>query len=161
MTTCRSRSGHIILLCNAAIYWSSKLQDTIALSSTAAELTSISDLCRRLVWIAALMRHLTFPQRLVAIYEDNKPAIAVAYRENLSIRVRHMRIRDLWVRELCRTDLCLIYYCATTDNLSDFFTKVITGRPFRIAIAALTACNDVLFEAPQQQALDDYEMFLH
>ena len=84
MTTCRSRSGHVIMLCNAAIYWSSKLQDTIARSSTAAELTSISDLCRRLVWIAELMRHLTFPQRLVAMYEDNKPAIAVAYTARTS-----------------------------------------------------------------------------
>lgn len=93
-TTCRSRSGHVILLCNVVIYWLTKLQDTIALSSTAAELTAIfSDLCRSLCLIAELMRQLNSPQRLVPIYEDNKPAIAIAYGENLSHRVR--RVRDL------------------------------------------------------------------
>lgn len=70
--------------------------------------------------------------------------MAIAYRENLSHRVRHMRIRDRWVRELCQTDLRRIYYCATTENPSDSFTKkFITGRtlslPFPSSLAA-TMC---------------------
>ena len=156
--TCKSRSGHAIMLCNALIYWSSRLQDTIALSSTAAELTSLSDLCRRLIWITELLNQLGCPQRLVPIYEDNKPAIAIAYRANLSTRVRHMRIRDLHVRELCHTDLCRVYYCSTTANISDFMTKVLTGRPFKTATIAFSGYTNLRHLPPQVFSPSDYNI---
>lgn len=101
------------MLCNAALYWSSKLQDLIALSSMAAELTALSDLCRKLVWICELLREFGFPQSLVPIYEDNRPAIDIAYRSNLSQRVRHMRVRDLWVR----TSAALMFVGSITVRL--------------------------------------------
>ena len=65
-----------------------------------------------------------------------------------------MRVRDLWVRDLCRTDYCRIYYCPTALNISDFFTKIISGRPFRTAVAALTGSTDVLHIAPQSFLAD-------
>ena len=129
--TCRSRSGHAIYLANSLVYWLSKFQATIALSSTSAEIASLSDLCRQLVWISGILTQLGFPQRLVPIYEDNRPAIAVAYRTNLTQRNRHMRIRDLWVRELCTSDLCRVFYCNTKANIADFFTKVFPTRMFK------------------------------
>jgi len=123
-STCRSRSGHAIFLANSVIFWTSKLQPTVSLSSTAAEMTSLPELCRELVWIANMLNQLGFPQRLVPVFEDNKAAITLTYRMNVTHRTRHMHIRDLWVRELVQTDLCRILYCSTLQIIADAFTKV-------------------------------------
>ena len=89
-------------MCNSLIYWSSCLQSTVvALSSTAAEITSVSDLCRGLVWISGMIDQLGFEQSFIPVYEDNRPAmIAIIYRNDFSPKIRHMRIRDLWLRQL-------------------------------------------------------------
>ena len=42
-----------------------------------------------------MIKELGFPHSLTPVYEDNRPAIAIIYRKDVSQRVRHMRIRDL------------------------------------------------------------------
>jgi hypothetical protein len=152
----RSRSGHVIFLCNSPIYWSSRLQSTIALSSTAAEITSLSDLCRELVWISSMIKQLGFPHSLIPVYEDNRPAIAIIYRKDFSQRVRHMRIRDLWVRELCSTDLMRVFYVNTRDNLAGFFTKVIATVHFKKVILLISGYDDKLHVPADSCIATDY-----
>ena len=72
-----ARVPDTLFSCNSLIYWSSRLQSTVALSSTAAEITSLSDLCRELVWISGMINQLGFDQSLIPVYEDNRPAIAM------------------------------------------------------------------------------------
>jgi len=149
LVTCRSRSGHVIFSCNSLIYWRSRLQPTISLSSTAAEITSLSDLCRELVWITNISSQIGFPQELIPVYEDNRPAITIAYRTNLTQRTRHIRIRDLWVRELVNTNLCRIYYCSTYKNIADFFTKILNARVFKVFAEAITGYSNARHIPPQ------------
>lgn len=52
-------------------------------------------------------------------------------------------------QQLGQTDLCRIHYCATTEHLNDFFTKVFTGRPFKLTFDILTGRNDVRHVPPQ------------
>ena len=155
-TSLRSRSGHAICMCNSLIYWSSCLQSTVALSSTAAEITSLSDLCRELVWISGMINQLGFDQSLIPVYEDNRPAISIIYRNDFSPRIRHMRIRDLWVRELCSSDLMRVFYVNTRENIADFFTKVIPTVHFKKIVLTLSGYSDILHVAPEATLSEDY-----
>ena len=95
-----------------------------------------------------MLHDLGFPQRLVPVFEDNKAAITLTYRMNVTHRTRHMRIRDLWVRELVRTDLCRILYCSTLQQLADFFTKILSPAFYRRIVPILSGYTDSLHSAP-------------
>ena len=91
-----------------------------------------------------MIKELGFPHSLIPVYEDNRPAIAIIYRNDFSQRVRHMRMRDLWVSELCSTDLMRVFYVNTRYSIADFFTKVIATVHFKKVILILSGYGDKL-----------------
>jgi hypothetical protein len=125
-TTKRSRSGQCIWFGGGLIYWRSALQKTVATSTTYAEIIALSDMCKQLVWILALLSQLSLPQCTVPVYEDNQPAIDSLMAHRNSQRTRHYDIRYFWVRELMDEqkiiDLRKIH---TKENYADFWTKIL------------------------------------
>ena len=105
-----------------------------------------------------MIKELGFPHSLIPVYEDNRPAIAIIYRNDFSQRVRHMRIpRDLWVRELCLTDLMRVFYVSTRDNIAGFFTKVcIATVHFKKVILILSGHADKLHVPADSCVATDY-----
>ena len=98
----------------------------MATSTTFAEVIALSDLCKQLVWLLALLTELGFPQKSVPVYEDNQPAIDSILANRNSSRTRHYQIRYFWIREL--VDDCKIITLlkvATKLNYSDFWTKIL------------------------------------
>jgi hypothetical protein len=69
-TTKSSRSGQCIWFCGGLVYWRSALQKTVAASTTYCAIIALSDLCKQLVWVLALLNQLNFPQRTVPVCED-------------------------------------------------------------------------------------------
>ena len=90
---CRSRSGQIIFMCGGAIYGRSQLQNSIATSSTRAEIISLSDVCKRVVWTRSLLNELGFDLPPIKIYEDNTAAIGLAEGVAVTERSRHIHVR--------------------------------------------------------------------
>ena len=125
-TTKRSRSGQCIWFCGALIYWRSALQKTVATSTTYAEVIAMSDLCKQLVWVLALLSQLSLPQSTVPVYEDNQPCLDSLLASRNSQRTRHYEIRYFWVRELNDErkiiDLKKVH---TTENYADYWTKIL------------------------------------
>jgi len=69
--TRRSNTGYIVLISGTAVSWQSKVQKTIALSSTEAEYMALSDTCRQLVWIQNLFGELRINLRSIPLCGDN------------------------------------------------------------------------------------------
>mmetsp|Transcript_13317 Transcript_13317/g.40284 ORF Transcript_13317/g.40284 Transcript_13317/m.40284 type:complete len:351 (-) Transcript_13317:295-1347(-) len=122
----RSRSGSVVYLCGAPIYWRSALQKSIQLHSTSAEIVALSDAAKKVVWITTLLGEFGFPlQSPVVLWEDNIPAIATVQVQRLSARMRHIDVRHLWLRELEDRKIIDIRALPSADNIADFFTKVL------------------------------------
>jgi hypothetical protein len=69
-------TGHLVFFAGAAISWLSRVQKTVALSSTEAEYMSLSDISRQLSWIHSLM------SSVAAVITKNEPR-AILNQENL------------------------------------------------------------------------------
>jgi hypothetical protein len=69
--TARSRSGYLVFLANAPLYWSSKLQTIIALSTTESELIALSEATRFIQSITYLIDKIQ-DRKLI---ESTKPRI--------------------------------------------------------------------------------------
>ena len=107
----------------------------MATSTTYSEIIALSDLCKQLVWILALLTQLNFPQRTVPVYEDNQPALDSLIAHRNSQRTRHYEIRYFWVRELMDErkiiDLIKVH---TTQNYADYWTKILPKTEMQLAI---------------------------
>jgi hypothetical protein len=124
--TKRSRSGQIIFLCGAPIYWASALQKTVAISTTYAEIIALSDICKKVVWLVALLGDLGFPQGPVPVWEDNQPCIDIVSANRMHKNTRHYEIRYMWCKELVERQIIDLRKIDSYSNMADYFTKILS-----------------------------------
>jgi hypothetical protein len=96
----KSRSGYCILLNNSLIQWSSKLQKSIALSSTEAEYLCLSSGTATVLWYRSILAELGFHQKQpTTIMQDNQSTIRIAESKKQAPGVKHISIRYHFIRQ--------------------------------------------------------------
>jgi hypothetical protein len=139
-----SRTGYVIRYAGCPIYWQSKLQMEIALSTAEAEYIALSQALRETLSMTSLMKeinvilplYLPLPKFVIKVREDNQSCIAMASNPKFSPQTRHIAIKYHHFRKHVITHsnadgFIQIDYCSTDDQIADIFTK-----PF---------CNDIFF----------------
>jgi len=99
----KSRTGYVLLLGGCPLYWSSKLQTEIALSTTEAEYIALSQAMRALLPMRSLLREvgtkmdLAFSEKSsirTCVWEDNNSALRLATNLNkISLCTKHLAIK--------------------------------------------------------------------
>jgi hypothetical protein len=110
------------------ISWRTKLQDTVAQSSTEAEYMAMTDAVNLLTYLRGVLDTLepvTYPVRLL---EDNQGAIALSANRLTHRRTRHIDIRYHVIRDHVKLGLVKVVFTGTKDMLADGMTKIL-GRP--------------------------------
>lgn len=122
----------IFMMNGGPVFWKSKLQTLVTLSSCEAELVALCDTAKVGVWIRALLGTidpLTLEKPLV-ICEDNSAALACAKSGVRKPRNRHINIRHFWIHEKEQSGELLVTKVKTTDMLADMFTKALGTELF-------------------------------
>ena len=142
---CLSRTGYVIKFAGCPIVWSSKLQTTIALSTTEAEYMALSMACREVIYLINLTDELraqgvdlvaSQPQITCQIFEDNVGAIELAKLPKLRPRTKHLAIqyhhfRSWTVKGLNGEDPKIkINYISTELQEADIMTKPLAKQQF-------------------------------
>ena len=111
------------------IFYSSKKQDNVTLSSTEAEYVAACTCAVRLVWMRRLMQKLGFPQNdPTVIFDDNTGAIDLAEAPAIGARSKHIDVKYHKIRELIRDNIVRLVHCRTENMWADVMTKN-TTRP--------------------------------
>ena len=122
----RSTSGNVFVLGNGAITWSSKRQNSVALSTVEAEYMALSQATQEAVWLRRLTEELgQTNQEATTIYEDNQGAICTAQNPVFHRRTKHIHIRYHYVREAVSDNTIKLVYCPTSEMSADLLTKTI------------------------------------
>ena len=125
LDTRRSTSGYVFLLGGAAISWSCKRQDTVAMSTCEAEYMAASHAANECVWAASFIQEVKidkFP-RIVKIYIDNISAINLSKNSISHARTKHIDIRAHFLRELVEDRKIEFTYISTEKQVADSLTK--------------------------------------
>lgn len=143
--TGRSTTGWVLKFGNSIIDWSSKKQQTVALSSCESEYMAISEATQAVVWAKNLLHELglqpldardtnqhTAPlhHHSLEVYNDNKSAIAMAHNDVHHKRSKHIRLRHHFIREAVSSGLIALKWCSTHAQLADVLTKVVPCTTF-------------------------------
>ena len=112
------------MLAGGAVSWKSKLQQTVALSTSEAEYMSACAATQEAIFQRQLLEDLGFPQQeATVIHEDNTGAIALSENPVSHNRSKHIDIRYHFVRERVEMGEVKLVHVASEDQLADLFTK--------------------------------------
>lgn len=120
----KSISGYVFILGGGAIAWSSKKQQTVALSSTEAEYMAVTRASQHAIWLRKFFAASGFPQNGPSrVLLDNRSALDLAYNPEFHDRSKHIDTRHHWIRDSIAADLITLEWIPTSEMVADTLTK--------------------------------------
>jgi hypothetical protein len=127
----RSRSGWVIYLAGGPIAWHCKLQATVAMSSTEAEIVSAVSCVMTILSLRKILNYCGFEQTEPTILkEDNLGCIATANDPILQGKIKHMQIKQSFLRDYQDIGEVKLQYIDTARQVADIFTKPLARLSF-------------------------------
>ena len=131
LDTRKSTSGYLFHIGSAAFSWSSKKQQTIALSTCEAEYIAAASCTCQAIWLRNILQDLYHAQVGPTIINvDNKSAIALVKNPVSHNRSKHIDTKYHFIREQVKEKIVELVYCPTEDQLADIFTKPLKTEVF-------------------------------
>ena len=130
----KSTTGYVFMLNGAPISWRSKLQATVALSSTEAEYMALTEATNEAIYLRQLLADLHLPSIVAAptvIYEDNQGAIKLSANPLHHSRTKHIDIKFHHIRHHVNSGTVKLVYVNTAEQLADSLTKGVNGVKLR------------------------------
>ncbi|GFT94649.1 retrovirus-related Pol polyprotein from transposon TNT 1-94 [Trichonephila clavipes] len=122
----KSFSGGVVLLGNSLILWKCRKQKSVSLSTCEAELFSISEICKDIIWTVNLLTELKceqFINNAVTLNSDSQAAIQWIKDTRSSNKSRHMNLRFHFIKDLIEDTVIKLEYVQTEFLIADFLTK--------------------------------------
>ena len=137
---CMSRTGFLIRYQGCNIYWKSRLQTEITLSTAESEYVALSEALRSAIPVLNTLvdLHKVFPEIdipkpkvHITVHEDNTSAIMMASSEKFTQRTKHITLKYHWFKKFVIDGLIEIKHISTIDQLADIFTKPLDETTFK------------------------------
>ncbi len=133
-----SRTGFVITYENCPIYWASRLQTEIDLSTAKAEYIAMSSALQEVIPLMTLMKEFQtiFPVHtnklnfFCKVYEDNQSTIRMAKSDKFTPRTKHIALKYHHFHSHIKNGHIEISYCPTEDQKADLLTKPLADVAF-------------------------------
>ena len=135
--TRRSTSVLFFIYSGGGVVWGSKVQPTVAASTTEAEYIASAVAAKKAVWLRRLCGFLTGRMLPVTIRWDNQSALAMALNTVSSARTKHIDICHHFVRERVVYGTLEVAYVATAAQTADALTKPLGTVGFLKCVAGM------------------------
>jgi hypothetical protein len=119
----RSRTGYVIFLNGGPVAWNSSLQDSIAQSTSEAELYAMTEAVKTGLYLKNFLEEMGFSQGKLKCYEDNSGCIDWVVRQKSSSRMKHIETKYYLLRDLYDKHICELIHVETLNQKADFTTK--------------------------------------
>lgn len=120
----KSTFENVFSLGSRAITWSSKKQDTVALSSSEAEYMAATAAACQAVWLRKLLADLRQEQiGPTEIRCDNKATITMTKNPTFHSRTKHIETCFHFIRNLVVSGAISLNFCRTNEQIADSLTK--------------------------------------
>ena len=138
--TRRSTTGNIFTLHGGAISWSSRLQKTVAVSTTEAEYMASAAAVKEALWLRGLLADFNFKMDAIKIYGDNQAAIHLLKNANASARSKHIDVVHHFARERVMRNEVTFEYLPTHLMIADCMTKAVPESKFLFCRNGMGVC---------------------
>ena len=120
----QSTSGYLIMVGGSPISWKSKIQPTVATSTTEAEYIATKDVVKEIIWLRQMFKDLGHPQpESTLLREDNTRAMELAKNPINHNNTKHIDITYHFIREKIKTGEIIMEHIDTHLQAIDMLTK--------------------------------------
>jgi len=139
----KSITGLAVMFAGSVIAYKSKIQQTIALSSTEAEFVAACEAGKMILYLRTILEEMNIDQNEATIlYEDNQGALMMANAQQPTRRTRHIETATFTLQDWVARDLLNLEFVASTKNKSDGMTKplarILFYKHFDVLMGRLT-----------------------
>lgn len=128
----RSVSGGVFKVFGSTVSWLTKKQQTVALSSTEAELTALCTVACHEVWLSRLLQDLGYScKEPICVYEDNQSAMRIAEESKDFGRIKHVDVKFHFLRDLIKDGRIVLKFLSSVEQPADMMTKGLPVAAFR------------------------------
>ncbi len=132
--TRRSTTGFVFIMHGAAVTWNSKLQVTVAVSSTEAEYMASASCVKEALWLRTLLTELNVAPGPLRILTDNQASLALLKNPLTSQRAKHIDVQYHFAREHVLRKEVVFEYCPTANMVADCLTKAVPRPKFQYCV---------------------------
>jgi hypothetical protein len=136
----RSTTGYVFTLGGGVVSWASKVQATVACSTTEAEYMAAAFATREALWLRKLGGDLDLGLGAVNIQCNNQGAIKLVKHPIATQRSKHIDIQHHFVQERVMRKEVKFEYCETNRNAADLLTKAVTMDKFELCRQTIGMC---------------------
>ncbi|KAD4888928.1 hypothetical protein E3N88_21001 [Mikania micrantha] len=141
-STCRSRTGYLLLFGGAPISWKSKKQSVVSRSSAEAEYRAMATTITEILWVRWLLTELGVPSiGPTTLYCDNQAARHIANNPVFHERTKHVEMDCYFVRERVETGEIKPAFIDTKNQVADLFTKPLAAHQLNYLLEKLGIRN--------------------
>ena len=133
----KSTAGFAFMLNGAAVSWASKLQPTVAVSTTEAEYMAAAFATKEALWLSKLLAMFGLCVSPISIWCDSQSAIHLIKNAVISQRSKHIDVQHHFLRERVARGEVLFVYCNTSENVADCLTKALPSVKFMVFLKGL------------------------
>jgi hypothetical protein len=126
----KSTSGTCQLLRRSLVSWSSKKQNSIALSIAEAKCVSMGSCCAQLHWMKQTLLEYGVKFDCIPLLYDNESAMKIATNPIQHKRTKHIDICHQFLRDHVSKGEIVMEGVRTDDQLADIFTKPLDETNF-------------------------------
>jgi hypothetical protein len=126
----KSTSGTCQLLGRSLVSWSSKKQNSIALSTAEAEYVSTGICCVQLLWMKQTLLDYGVKFNYIPLLWDNESSMKIATNPVQHKRTKHIDIRHHFLRDHVSKGDIMMEGVRTDNQLVDIFTKPLNETRF-------------------------------
>jgi hypothetical protein len=113
------------------LYWKSKKQTIVTLSSTKAESINLTPAGLTAIWITNILKEAGCPQKKPFIlFTDSANAQQIALKLENAARTRHIDVRYKWIQDRIKKGQFNIKHVPTTEMVADGLTKPLGREKF-------------------------------
>ena len=124
----KSTTGTCQFLGRSLVSWSSKKQNSVALSTAEAEYVAAGACCAQLLWMKQTLSDFGCEFSKISLLCDNESAIKLANNPVQHSRTKHIDIRHHFLKDHeAKGDIALL---STDGQLADIFTKPLDEQRF-------------------------------
>ncbi|CAN0000839.1 unnamed protein product, partial [Heterosigma akashiwo] len=127
----KSVTGYVLLLGDAPIIWSSKLQGAVTTSTVEAEYLALRSTVKDIMWLRHLLVDLGCPrQEPTPVVEDNSACIEWDNDLVISKNNRHFHVSYHLAKEQVSLGTIRMFFIRTHDQVADILTKALNAEHF-------------------------------
>ena len=135
--TRRSTTGYVFILNGGAISWSSRLQQTVAASTTESEYMAAASATKEGLWLRKLLSEMQLDITIIDIKADSQSAIKLLKNPVFSMRSKHIDVIYHFARERVMRGEVRFHYIRTDLMVADALTKPVPASKFHFCRSAM------------------------